>query len=133
MAEAVVDRLEVVDVGDHEREARPVPRGALELVLEPGGQGPAVGEARQSVRVCLPRQARDVADHLCERPGELARERRGEQERDGGGEEDEAPVALGESIDRRDRLDGHEGRACRSERRRLRGEGRSAEVDAAAA
>ena len=83
--------------------------------------------------MCLPRQARDIADHLCERPGDLARERRGDQEREGGGEEDEAPVALGESIDRRDRLDGHERRACRPERRRLRGESRSPQVDAAAA
>ena len=48
---AVVERLEAVDVEDHEREGLPVARGAVDLLGQARGEGAAVAQARQRVVV----------------------------------------------------------------------------------
>jgi hypothetical protein len=130
VAVAVVDRLEVVEVGDHEGDARAVAGRARELVLEPHGQLATVREPRERVGVRLAGQPRDVPDHLRERPREPARERRGENQRQRGTEEDEAAVRLRQRVDRGDGLDGDERHSRGAQWRRLRREPAPAEVGA---
>ena len=108
MAEAVVDLLEVVDVRDHERHARPVPVRVLQLVLQALGQLATVGETGQGVGLRLAAQAGDVVDDLRDRTREARGECCRQRERHDRREEDEAPISRRGCVDGRDRLD----RAC---------------------
>ena len=129
MAVAVVHPLEVVDVRDHERDARTVLAGACKLGVEPVGEPSAIGEIREGVRLHLSRQSRNVADGLRERTGKASSQCRREGERDGGREEDEAPVSLRRCVDRRHRLDGEDRGVRYAERGALSGKLRLAEHD----
>ncbi len=94
MAEAVVDRLEVVDVGDHERDARTRQVCTCELALESFVQAPAIREAGQRIGLCLAAQPCDVADHAGDRPCKPRREDGCNRERERRRQEDEPPVTL---------------------------------------
>ena len=63
MPEPVVDRLEVVDVGDEHRERLVAPAGALELDLERALEPAPVRERRQRVGVGRVRERLHEADH----------------------------------------------------------------------
>src|SRR6218665_1224561 len=51
MAHAVVDGLEVIQIDDHHGQGVVIAVGALELLLQPCGQGAEVGQARERVRL----------------------------------------------------------------------------------
>lgn len=57
VAVAVVDRLEVVDVGDHKGDVRAEPPAVVDLVVQAFIERAPVGQIRQGVGLRLPREA----------------------------------------------------------------------------
>jgi hypothetical protein len=65
VAVVVVERLEAVDVEDDEREALPVARGAVDLLGQAAGEGPAVAHPVSgsfSARNCISSKRRHRGD-----------------------------------------------------------------------
>ena len=129
MAEAVVDLLEVVDVGDHEREAGAGQLRVRQIGVEPLADQAPVGEAGQRVGLRLAAQPRHVAEDADERPAEAGGDRRAERERHHRREQDELAVALRKGVDRLHGLDGEHGRPAQPELRLARRELGLAEHD----
>ena len=104
VAVGVVDRLEVVDVGDHEGDVRAEPPGVVDFDVEALVERATVGEIRQAVGLRLAGQAceigKDAGNGACETRRKPGRKR----ESDRCDEEQTPSVRIHPSVDGGDRL-----------------------------
>src|SRR5439155_2111713 len=99
-----VDRLEVLDVGDHESNVRAQGPGVVDLNVQTSVECAPVGEIRQGVGLCLPRKACEIGEYAGNWASEARREPCRKREGDGRGEQQPSPVRGHSSLDGGNRL-----------------------------
>src|SRR6266545_5125665 len=126
----IVDLLEVVDVGEHERQVRAEPPRVVELVVDALIEQAPVREAGKSVGMRLPSQPSGVGEYTRDRTREPGRETGGQRERQRSCKQQTPAIRDDARFDRGDWLDRDD--ASTVDRNAARDERCLAESDAAA-